>query len=104
MMNMNTATEKEEAIISEVVTVVKEQFQLDKIILFGSREKGHASRSSDIDLAIDHDEPSVSELRAVREKIEEVCGMYYVDLVFLPSVDSRFKDIIIDTGYWTGHL
>jgi len=36
--------------------------------------------------------------RKIKEEIEEIAGLYKVDLVFLNAVDKSFKDIILKTG------
>jgi len=37
-------------------------------------------------------------MRELREKLEEISGLYKVDIVFLESVDKEFKDIILKRG------
>ena len=53
--------------------------------------------NSDIDLAIDI-ELTFREKRKLKERIEDVSGIYSVDLIFLSEVGEEFKEKIFEEG------
>ncbi len=69
----------------------------NKIILFGSRARGNFRKNSDIDIAVDI-ELNFREKRKLKERIYDISGLYSVDLVFLDSVDEKFKEKILEEG------
>ncbi|MBU1261384.1 nucleotidyltransferase domain-containing protein [bacterium] len=89
---------REDEILKNVVNILNKNLKPHKIILFGGRAKNSFFKNSDFDVAVDIERPEISQRRKIREEIEEVCGLYKVDLVFLMSVDERFKNIILRTG------
>ncbi|MRJ03121.1 MAG: nucleotidyltransferase domain-containing protein, partial [Epsilonproteobacteria bacterium] len=76
--NQGKATKYLATIIQEIKTLHPQ-----KIILFGSRAKGYFALNSDIDIAVDIN-LTFREKRKLKERIEEVSGLYSVDLLFLP--------------------
>ncbi len=90
---------KYKKVLAEVVKLLKEELEPEKIILFGSRAKGEARPYSDIDLALEGAKPlSLRELRKLKEKIETISWPYFVDLIFLEKTKDEFKNWIIKTG------
>ncbi len=69
----------------------------NKIILFGSRARGNFRKNSDIDIAVDI-ELNFRERRKLKERIYDISGLYSVDLVFLDSIDEKFKEKILEEG------
>ncbi len=62
---------------------------------FGSRARGNARATSDLDLAIDAGRPlTLSETAALSAAFEEAPLPYRVDLVDLQSISAEFKAII----------
>lgn len=81
-----------------MLEVLKEYLDPSKVILFGSRARAGAPFSSDFDFAV---EPGPAEDAAkieINRKIEEISGLYKVDVVYLNEVDADFRDIILKTG------
>ncbi|MDQ7032949.1 MAG: nucleotidyltransferase domain-containing protein [Desulfonauticus sp.] len=72
-------------------------FKPDKIVLFGSRAKGYCRKNSDIDMAVDI-KLTFREKRKISERIEDLAGIYSVDLIFLPDIDDNFKTQILREG------
>ncbi len=99
---MNTAsrsqTPREQQVLDSVTEILKKRLRPNKIILFGSRAKGKSHSGSDFDLAVDGDRPELTVERQIREDIEEISGLYSVDVVYLDSIDDEFKSIILKTG------
>ena len=89
---------KEEILLNRFIYLINSYFDTRRIFLFGSRAKGNSSTGADFDLAIDTEFNDRNKMRMVKEKIEEIAGLYSVDLVNLNSVDSDFKSIILETG------
>jgi predicted nucleotidyltransferase len=85
-------------IINEICRVLKRRLKPRRIILFGSRAKGHASRHADFDFAVDRKRPKFSIERKIKEEIEAVGGLYKVDVVYLDSIEKEFKRLILGAG------
>lgn len=92
-------TEREKEILNNVKEIILSKFNVNKIILFGSRAKSKSRIGSDFDFAIEtsgnRDE---SVIQKMTNEVDEISGLYKVDIVFLDKVDEEFKQIIIDTG------
>lgn len=67
-------------IINDVLRLCKAQ-QAREVYLFGSRAKGTALRTSDIDIAVS----GAEDFEALREKVEEIPTLYTIDLVNLDN-------------------
>ena len=69
------------------------------VVLFGSRASGTARVASDIDVAILPRRPlPAGALGRIREALEESHVPYRVDVVDLSTVDSAFRDRVLETG------
>jgi predicted nucleotidyltransferase len=88
---------KNTRLIKIIETLVNE-INPRKLVLFGSRGKGNTSFNSDYDIAVDSEIISISEKRKLKEKIDEIIGLYNIDIIFLKEVDPDFKNIILKTG------
>ena len=75
-----------------------------KVYLFGSWAKGEGTPSSDIDLAVEAEEPlPPGTLALLRERYEESHIPYRVDLVDLAQSDSKFREKVRREGWlWSG--
>lgn len=92
----NAHAERITAILTQYLA---ENLKPQQIVLFGSRAKGTAQRGSDIDLAvIGGHQPDFRQERKLREKLDQLAGIYSVDLVFLEQMDITFRKMIHDTG------
>ncbi|MHB8278602.1 MAG: type VII toxin-antitoxin system MntA family adenylyltransferase antitoxin [Candidatus Humimicrobiaceae bacterium] len=89
---------REEEILSKIVSLLKEDLKPRRILLFGSRARGKYNPGSDFDIALDGKKVDVREMRELKEKLEEITGLYKVDIIFLESVDKEFKNIILRRG------
>ena len=89
---------KEEILLSKFIYLINSYIDTNRIFLFGSRAKGNSSIGSDFDIAIDSEINDRNVLRKLKEKIEEISGLYSVDLININFVDSDFKTIILETG------
>lgn len=66
--------------------------QRARVFLFGSRARGNARPTSDIDIALIADEPLAADTLAnIREALEESSIPYVVDVVDLSTVDETFR-------------
>ena len=89
---------REKEVLDKIVLLLKEKLNPSLIILFGSRASEKHNTGSDFDIALDGDKIDVREMRKLKEKLEEISGLYRVDLIFLESIDSEFKNMIIRRG------
>lgn len=97
-MTVRALSRRETEILRNAIEVLKRHLHPDKIILFGSRGKGNFQKYSDFDLAVSNGIPDIRTERKILEDIEEIAGLYNIDIVYLNSVDEEFKDIILKTG------
>jgi uncharacterized protein len=84
--------------LNNIVDILVTEINPKKLLLFGSRGKDNGNYNSDYDIAVDSEIINISKKRELKEKIEEIIGLYKIDLIFLNEVDSDFKSIIIKTG------
>jgi len=90
---------REEKILQESVDLIIKELNPEKIILFGSRAKGESSKGSDFDIAVEvTDMPERKKIRMVKESLDEISGLYTIDLSLLNKLDNSFKNIILNTG------
>ena len=86
-------------IIIGIKDYLKDSLSPEEIILFGSRAKGNFKKGSDIDIAIKGGrELTHREERKLKEKIDEISGLYSVDIVFWEKLDEDFKKNLKNTG------
>jgi len=90
-------SEREINILNSTIEILKDKLNPDKIILFGSRAKGKSKLHSDFDIAIEISKPDLRTRRIIKEKIDDVSGLYSVDLIYLNSVDENFKNLVLKT-------
>ena len=91
-------SQREKEILEKTIEILKKYLAPDKIILFGSRGKKKSQKGSDFDFAVDHHKPDIRTERKISEEIEEVVGLYGVDIVYLKSIDNAFRSLIFKTG------
>jgi len=82
--------------LEKIVKFLKER-EIKNIYLFGSRARGDYKINSDIDIAI-LGKFNYREKRKLKEKIDEIAGIYSVDLIFLDDTESSFKEKILKEG------
>jgi predicted nucleotidyltransferase len=77
------------SIIEKIKSSLKNETNIKKLILFGSRAKGTAKNGSDIDLALVGDGISFSDLCAIGARLEEFDLPYKVDLVLYNFITNQ---------------
>jgi len=82
--------------LEKIVKFLKEK-GIRNIYLFGSRARGDYKINSDIDIAI-LGKFNYREKRKLKEKIDEIAGIYSVDLIFLDDTENSFKEKILKEG------
>ncbi|MEW6203576.1 MAG: nucleotidyltransferase domain-containing protein [bacterium] len=90
--------QREKEIQDKVIEIIKKKIAPCKIILFGSRAKGKHNKGSDFDFAVDSESPGIRAERKIMEEIDEIAGLYKVDIVYLGTVDETFKNLVLKTG------
>lgn len=93
-----TTSNREDKILSETLKVIKKYLNPSQILLFGSRGKGKFTRSSDFDIAVNVKKPDISIRRKMSDEIENSCGLYNVDIVYLEGLDKSFRNLILEQG------
>jgi predicted nucleotidyltransferase len=82
-------------IYNNIINYFKNNKDIVRVILFGSRAKGNEKINSDIDLCIDY---VGTDRGGVVEKIDELIGIYSCDIVFLGSINEELKKHIDRDG------
>lgn len=98
-MNLGTLPSQIKEKIERIKNLLISELEPRKIILFGSLAEGKFQGGFDIDLAFKTSKVLTHrDERKLREKIDEIAGIYYVDLVDLEKVDEAFSKHIIERG------
>lgn len=90
--------QREKEILTGIIEIVKRYLIPERIILFGSRAQNRNDTASDFDIAVDTEPVDIETERKMKESIEKISGLYNVDIVFLKSVDTEFRNIVEKTG------
>lgn len=74
-----------------------------RILLFGSRARGDARPASDVDVAILPSAPlPPGLLPRIRDRLEESCIPFHVDVVDLSEADGQFRSAVLEEAVpWT---
>src|SRR5438552_23931 len=96
--NMSTTdmTARENEVLGTALAILKRELDPQRILLFGSRAEGRHAPGSDFDLAVDAPKPGRA--YQIHEAINDSVGLYTVDIVYLPSVEPDFRNLILKTG------
>ena len=86
---------KEEQLLREVSSLVKEELPKAKLFLFGSRAVQKNDKNSDFDFLIDNSTPiTQATLTLIIGKINELSTLYSVDITDAQSSNPGFIDSI----------
>lgn len=88
----------QQAIYRDIVRIIKDHLDPQKIILFGSRAIGKEKEYSDFDIAIEGVEMNIRTERLLKEDLDQKLGIYSIDLINLDKVDQEFKKLIVAKG------
>ncbi len=93
-MNLN------QALVAQIIDVVKIRKNVNKIILFGSRATNNAKRTSDIDLAVFGKDLSDTDVNLIRFDLEEkVKTLLKFDVVHFDTLNKEsLKNDILKEG------
>ena len=83
-------------LIRNVVKIIRENANPERIWLYGSQATGDEKVGSDIDIAFS-DENNV-DIEKIKAKIDELPSLIRVDVSNIKSADSRFANRVRDTG------
>jgi predicted nucleotidyltransferase len=89
------AADKARSLLPELIDILANQFQANKIILFGSLAKGKFTQTSDIDLAV-AGIPTCDYFKAFADL--NFLSKFEVDLKPLEELDSHFYQRVMETG------
>ena len=85
--------------IAKIKELLVKKLDPDKIIIFGSVVKDSERIPRDIDIFIQGGRQLTHrDERKLREEIDEIAGIYTVDLLFSEKVEDDFKNIVKETG------
>lgn len=90
-------TARESEVLDIALSIIRQELDPRRIILFGSRAEGRHNPGSDFDLAVDASKPAERAHR-IHEALNDSVGLYSVDIVYLPDVDPDFRRLILKTG------
>ncbi|MPQ42522.1 nucleotidyltransferase domain-containing protein [Clostridium tarantellae] len=78
----------EEVVYKNLICYFKNKDYIKKVVLFGSRAKGTNKYNSDIDIGILCDKKYKG---TTAEDLDEIVGVYSLDIVFLDSMNDEIK-------------
>ena len=78
----------EEKTYKNLISYFNNNKYIERVVLFGSRAKGNYRYNSDIDLGILCDKKYKS---TITEELDELVGVYSLDIVFLDSMNEEIK-------------
>ena len=78
----------EERIYKNLISYFNDNKYIQRVVLFGSRAKGNYKYNSDIDLGILCDKKYKG---TIAEELDELVGIYSVDIVFLDTMNDEIK-------------
>ncbi|MGG7213828.1 nucleotidyltransferase domain-containing protein [Clostridium nigeriense] len=78
----------EERTYENLISYFNNNKYIERVVLFGSRAKGNYSYNSDIDLGILCDKKYKG---AIADELDELVGVYSLDIVFLDSMNEEIK-------------
>jgi len=85
--------------INEIIHVLKNTEEIRRVILFGSLVKSNKNKGFDINLYLEEDAPiSKRDKRKIKELIDEIAGIYTVDLIFDSEISEDFRKTIKKEG------
>ena len=88
-----------EHILKKILDVLKEEGNIEKVIIFGSRVKGTSKASSDIDIALVGENINLRQILRIGSKIEDLDLPYKVDLISYKDIkDKNLKEEIDKFG------
>lgn len=84
-----------EKVYKKLISYFKDNNDIEKVVLFGSRAKGNENINSDIDLCICYIGKNKG---TVVEEINDIIGVYSCDIVFLDSLNENIEKQIARDG------
>jgi len=90
-MTKNTKYGLLESDINEVISILKENQKINRIILFGSRAKGSFSTGSDVDIALFGSNITLNDILDASNEIDNLFLPYKFDLI----IYDRIKEIAL---------
>lgn len=97
-MRSATIIESEQKILMDIVALVRDFLHPRRIIIFGSRISGRGKEYSDFDIAVEGTEMNIRNERLLKDALDDKLGIITVDLINLDKVDSKFKQLVLQTG------
>jgi predicted nucleotidyltransferase len=97
-MRSATIIESEQKVLMDIVTLVRDFLNPKRIIIFGSRISGRGREYSDFDIAVEGTEMNIRNERLLKDALDDKLGIITVDLINLDKVDSKFKQLVLQTG------
>ena len=79
----------EDSTFRKLISIFKEQKDIDKVVLYGSRAKGNYREGSDIDLTILGKNLSLKSIYDIEEKVEDLLLPYHIDLSIYDQIDNQ---------------
>lgn len=96
---MENKTGLDIGILKKLQKILKNQPEIEKTLIFGSRARGDFRKYSDIDLAIFGNEISFESLGKIRAILEELPTIYEFDIVHFESqTNEKLKLNILKEG------
>ena len=83
----------------KISDVIKSNKKIRRVLIFGSRAKGNYKEGSDIDICLEADDLSVSELNNIRFKLDELLLPYKIDIIDMNYItNDELKEHVLRVG------
>ncbi len=88
-----------ESTIDSILLAICNNKKIEKIVLFGSRAKGHFKKGSDIDIAIFAEDLEYNELLKIKVEISNLPLPYTIDILDFKKIkNEELKEHILRVG------
>ncbi len=99
VLKYSTMRQKVKERIDKIVNALKNMEEVKRVILFGSLVKSNKDKGFDIDLYLEENKPiSKRDKRKIKELIDDIAGIYTVDLIFDSEISEDFRKTIKREG------
>lgn len=75
--------------LESVISIIRNNFKVDEIILFGSRAKGNFEKGSDVDIAIKGKELILNDLLNISIEVDELLLPYNFDILIYNRIEEN---------------
>lgn len=85
--------------LNKIISTIKKNSKINKLILFGSRAKGVEKIGSDVDISFISDDLTLRELHRIKMNLDDLMLPYKIDLIDFSHITNQdLKKHILSVG------